>query len=440
MKPRRLTIIVALAFSFTLAGCSTTGQGSDPNNPHQLEAITWWSTGPEKEAIDSLVAVFEQRHANIEFINASVAGEAGLNAQAAIASRLEADNPPDTFQAHAGAELIDYIEAGQLQDLSSFYVDAGLTDAFPPSLIERLTIDKRIYSVPTNIHRANVTWVNTSVLTSADINPERPPDDMDAWIADLSKLRNAGVEFPLALGTEWIQVQLFENCLIAALGPGGYNNLWAGYLKWDGPGVRSAVAHYGQLLEFVDPTSLGGNWREATQRVIDGRAGYTVMGDWANGAFSQARLTYGEEYTSFPTPGTAGTFDFLADSFTLPVGAPHEQAARDWLTTISSEEGQKAVNIAKGSIPARIDAVASDYPAYQKTAITSFANDQIVGSLAHGAAARITWAADISSAVGKFGKDGFQEALINALLQAAEDACEAGTGPAGLSLCPDATG
>ena len=146
-------------------------------------------------------------------------------------------------------------------------------------------------------------------------------------------------------------------------------------------------------------------WDEATQLVIDGDAAYNVMGDWAEAAFEQAGLTYGNEYTTFPTPGTEGVFDFLADSFTLPVGAPHEAAAKNWLTTISSAEGQKAFNLAKGSIPARTDTVAADYPPYQQTAIASFAEDTVVSSLAHGAAASTGWSSAISTAVAKFGSD-----------------------------------
>jgi len=423
MHSRALAAIAAVAaIGITLGGCSAAGSGSDPNNPNQLEAFTWWASGSEKVGLDALLGVFGSQHPGIEFINASVAGGAGSNAKEALASRLEAGNPPDTFQAHAGAELDGYIEAGQLQDLSSFYQEAGLTDVFPPSLIQALTVDGRIYSVPSNIHRANVVWANTAVLESAGIDPVARPVDLDAWIDDLETLRAAGVESPLALGTEWTQLQLFENCLIADLGPDGYNGLWAGAIAWDGPGVQNAVDHYAQLIEFANTDYSSLDWDAATQLVIDGDAGYNVMGDWAEAAFSQAGLGHGQEYVTFPTPGTVGVFDFLADSFTLPVGAPHEAAAKDWLLTISSAEGQKAFNLAKGSIPARIDAVAADYPSYQQTAIASFAEDKIVSSLAHGAAANIAWSGDIASAVGKFGGDRKPEALINALVQAAHAA------------------
>lgn len=419
---RLVTAVAAVAATaLALTGCSAAGSGSDPNNPNQLEAFTWWTAGSEKVGLDALVDTFALQYPGIEFLNASVAGGAGSNAKAALASRLEASNPPDTFQAHAGAELTDYIEAGQLQDLTSFYQANGLNDVFPETLIERLTVDGKIYSVPSNIHRANVVWANTAVLESAGLDPATPPARMDDWIDDLQTLRDAGVEYPLALGTDWTQLQLFENVLIADLGPGGYSGLWNGTSGWNVSGVQSAIDDYGTLLDFVNPDYDSMEWDQATQLVIDGDAAYNVMGDWAEAAFEQANLTYDNQYTTFPTPGTDGVFDFLADSFTLPVGAPHEQAAKDWLTTISSPEGQKAFNLAKGSIPARTDAVASDYPAYQQTAIASFASDTVVSSLAHGAAASIGWSGAISKAVSQFGSDRKAEVLRKALVAAYDE-------------------
>jgi len=423
MRKRRLSLIAGVALAgLTLAGCSPASESTDTANADQVEVFTWWASGSEKVGLDALVGVFNEQYPDVEFNNAAVAGGAGSNAKAALASRLEANNPPDTFQAHAGAELTDYVAAGQLQDLSSFYADNGLNEAFPATLIDQLTSDGKIYSVPSNIHRANVTWVNVSVLEGAGIDPNVAPADMDAWIADLQKLKDSGIETPLSLGTEWTQMQLMENVLIADLGAEGYSGLWDGTTPWDGPGVATAVDHYGQLLDFVNSDYVGLDWDAAMQLVLDGNAGYNVMGDWAEAAFVQAGQTYDTEYTTWATPGTDGIFDFLADSFTLPVGAPHEAAAIDWLTTISSAEGQKAFNIAKGSIPARTDAVASDYPAYQQTALKSFGEDTVVSSLAHGAAAPSSWSADLSSAIGKFGADRKSDALIAAMVSAASSA------------------
>lgn len=421
---KSIAAVAGLAVAaLALGGCSgDNGGGGGGDSKNEVEVFTWWASGSEKVGLDALTKVFNEQNPDIKFINASVAGGAGSNAKAALAARLEADNPPDSFQAHAGAELTDYIEAGQLQDLSSFYDEAGLKEAFPESLLERLTVDGKIYSVPSNIHRANVMWVNVELLEAAGIDPKKAPADIDAWLVDLEKLKKSGVETPLALGTEWTQMQLFENVLLADLGADGYNGLWDGTTKWDDAGVTTAIEHYGKLLEYANTDFAGLDWDAATQILIDGQAGYNVMGDWAEAAFVQAGWTYDTEYTTWPTPGTDGVFDFLADSFTLPVGAPHEDAAKSWLTTISSAEGQLAFNKAKGSIPARTDADASDYPAYQQTAMESWASDTIVSSLAHGAAAKISWSSDISSAIGKFGSDSDADALKTALVAAAEKA------------------
>jgi glucose/mannose transport system substrate-binding protein len=421
---KNLVLAAALAAALTLTACSGDGNtgGGDDGADNQVEVFTWWASGSEKVGLDALVKVFDEQHADVEFVNAAVAGGAGSNAKAALASRLEANNPPDSFQAHAGAELSDYIAAGQLQDVSGLYDEFGLTDVFPQSLLDRLTVDGKIYSVPSNIHRANVVWVNTSVLEDAGIDPSKAPASLDAWIADLDKLKAAGVDTPLALGTEWTQMQLFETVLLSVLGPDGYSGLWDGSTPWTDAGVEKAAETYKKLLGYTNSDYAGLDWDAATQIVIDGNAGYNVMGDWAEAAFQQAGLSYDEDYTTWPVPGTDGVFDFLADSFTLPVGAPHEASAKAWLETVSSAEGQKAFNLAKGSIPARTDVDASEYPAYQQTAIASWSSDTVVSSLAHGAAAPVSWSTDISSAIGKFGTDGDVDSFLSALDAAATKA------------------
>ena len=53
------------------------------------------------------------------------------NAKQVLASRLQQNDPPDTFQAHAGAELSDYINAGQVEDLSAGVQGLGPDDRVP---------------------------------------------------------------------------------------------------------------------------------------------------------------------------------------------------------------------------------------------------------------------------------------------------------------------
>jgi len=409
---RKFTGLVAgaAAVSLLLAACSGNdsandndngGGGGDAAGGGEVEVFTWWAAGSEKLGLDALVGVFEEQNPDITFINGSVAGGAGSAAKDLLQSRLQANDPPDTFQAHAGAELTDYINAGQLEDVSDLYDELDLRDAFPADLVDRLTVDGKIYSVPSNIHRANVVWANPTVLEEAGLDPAATYESLDDWFVALDAVEAAG-KTPLSLATTWTQVHLLETVLLADLGADAYSGLWDGSTDWAGAEVTAALEDFQKLVGYTNTDRDGLDWPGATQQVMDGQAAFNVMGDWAVAAFEEAGKVAGTDYIYFPVPGTDGVFDFLADSFTLPVGAPHPDGAKAWLATVGSAEGQTAFSMAKGSIPARTDTNPADFSEYQQTAIASFAEDTIVSSLAHGAAAPIATLNGIADATSKF--------------------------------------
>ncbi|NLJ54407.1 MAG: extracellular solute-binding protein [Intrasporangiaceae bacterium] len=369
--------------------------------------FTWWADGSEKVGLDALVEVFNAQYPDLTFVNlaVAVAGGAGSNAKAKLASDLENDNPPDSFQGHAGAELTDYIVNEQIEPVNDIIDELGGASVFPQDLLDRITVGGDIFSVPSNIHRSNVVWANPAVLEEAGIT--EIPADIDAWLADMQKVKDSGVETPLSVGGTWTIVHLFENVLLANLGADDYAGLFDGSTAWDSEGVTKSAEDMVKLLGFANNASDGDDWVAPTDMVIDGTAAYNVMGDWAVGQFNERDQVDNEDYVYFPVPGTDGVFNFLADSFTLPVGAPNPEGAKDWLRTAGSVDGQKAFNLAKGSIPARTDVPSDDFPAYQQSAIESFGSDTIASSIAHGSAVNLAWLDDISTATAKFysGKD-----------------------------------
>ncbi|WP_163542660.1 ABC transporter substrate-binding protein [Occultella kanbiaonis] len=422
---RRIGVVAtAAAIGLALTACSGGGDGGGDGGEGggdggtDVEVFTWWAAGSELTGLEALEAVFAEQHPDYTFVNGAVAGGAGSAAKDLLQTRLQAGDPPDTFQAHAGAELTDYIAAGQLEDVSDLYTEFGLTDVFPQDLIDLLTVDGSIYSVPSNIHRSNMVWANPTVLESAGIDPAAVPADIDAWIADLEAVQATGVT-PLSVATTWTQVNLLETVLMADLGAEAYIGLWNGETDWAGADVTTALEHFETLMSFTNTDRDGLDWPEATQMVIDGTAAYNVMGDWAVAAFEEQGIERGTGFVDFPVPGSDGQFGFLADSFTLPVGAPNPDGATAWLETVGSLEGQVAFNQAKGSIPARTDADPADFSSYQQSAIESYASDAIVPSLAHGAAAPIAVSNAISDATSKFTTGGSDLATYQEELAAA---------------------
>jgi glucose/mannose transport system substrate-binding protein len=421
---RALGVAMATGALMVLSACggdSDDGSsgGDSGSGGGEVEVFTWWAEGSEKAGLDALVKVFDEQSPDVEFVNGAVAGGAGSDAKNVLASRLQTNDPPGTFQAHAGAELTDYILNGQIEDLTSMYEDNGWNDQFPDTLLQRLQDDGKIYSVPSNIHRANVVWANPAVLQEAGVAPAATYATLDDWIADLQKIKDAG-KIPLSIATDWTQVHLLETVLLADLGVEGYNGLWDGSTDWAGSEVSDALEDYQTLLDLTNEDRQSLDWPDATQLVIDGDAAFNVMGDWAVAAFEEQGKEFGTDFLAYPVPGTDGVFDFLADSFTLPVGAPDPDNTEAWLKTVASPEGQEAFNKAKGSIPANTEADTSDFGPYQQTAIESYASDEIVSSLAHGAAAPISWLTDITSGVAKYGSTGDLEGLQSELADAAE--------------------
>lgn len=396
---------------------SATGGAKAGGAGGNVGVFTWWAAGSEKDGLDALSALFKTTYPNDTFVNLAVAGGAGTNAKAKLASDLANGNPPDSFQGHAGAELTDYITAGQILPVNDIIDGLGGEKVFPKSLLDRLSVDGKIYSVPSNIHRANVVWANAAVLKNAGIT--ETPKDIKAWIADMDKVKAKGIATPLTIGGTWTQLQLFETVLIADLGADKYNGLFDGKTKWDDEGVKTAVADYKKLLSYTNTASPGDDWTPATDMVIDGKAAYNVMGDWAVAEFNTKGKKDGVDYSYFPVPGTDGVFDFLADSFTLPKGAKNPDGAKDWLNLVGSADGQKAFNLKKGSIPARTDVAPTDFPPYQQSAMKAFKDNTIVSSIAHGAAVNLAWNTDLSDAIAKFYSSKDEATLVAALVAAA---------------------
>ncbi|MCA1900594.1 MAG: ABC transporter substrate-binding protein [Chloroflexi bacterium] len=380
-----------------------------------MEVFSWWTGGGEAAGLEAMIKVFQAQYPDIEFVNAAVAGGAGTNARAVLATRLQAGDPPDSWQGHAGQELIGtYVAGKQIEPLNDLYEAEGWLEVMPETLIPLISQDGNIYSVPVNIHRANVLWYNPSLL---EANGVAVPTTMDEWFAAMDKLQAAGVQ-PLALGEQWTKMHLLETVLLGTLGAEKYNGLWDGSTDWASADVTKALENYKKVLTYANTDSASLSWQDAAQLVVNGDAAFNVMGDWAEGYFRELGKAPKTDYGWAATPGSAGVFQFLSDSFVLAVGAPDPEGATAWLKIAGSKEGQEAFNPVKGSICARTDCDKALFGEYLQSAMEDWASNVVVGSLTHGVVANDSWKTEIDTALGLFIADQnvetFQAALVAA--------------------------
>jgi glucose/mannose transport system substrate-binding protein len=380
----RLLLVLALVLMMSLAGVSRAQDLSG-----QLEIFSWWS-GDEGPALEALIALYNSQNPGVEVINATVTGGSGVNARAVLKTRMLGGTPPDTFQVHAGQELTGtWVVAGRMEDLTSLYQEQGWFEAFPAQLIEQISYEGGIYSVPVNIHRSNVMWYVPAKLEEWGITA---PTTWDEFLAVCPTIQEAGVT-PLVVGEAWTVNHLWESVALGVLGAEGWNNLWAGSLDPAGAEMQAVWTRFGEILNCTNfgADSAGLSWQQATDMVIAGTAAFNIMGDWAAGYMTTTLgLEPGVGYGYVPSPDTAGVFMWLSDSFGLPVGAPNRDNTVAWLTVLGSVEGQNAFNPLKGSIPARlgaVDAAPDLYNGYLKSASADWASNTLAGSLVHGVAA-----------------------------------------------------
>jgi len=388
MKKLYLLVVVLMIAPLLLAGCG--GSSAEKAGTGKLEIFSWWTAGGEADGLAEMIKLYRAKYPDVEFINATVAGGAGSNAKAVLATRMGADDPPDSFQVHAGHELIDsWVKADKMEPVTSIFKDNGWMDKYPKGVIDILTYNGEIWSVPVNIHRSNVLWYNTKVFAD---NGLTVPTSFDEFFDVANRLIAADIT-PIALGDNgiWTATHLFESVLLGTMGPEKYKGLWTGTTDWNGADVKAALENMVKILSYVNTDHAALSWDQAAQLVIDGNAAMTIMGDWAEGYFKSKGLTPNNEFGYVPSPGTSGNFIMLSDSFTLPKGAKDHANAVAWLTLCGSKEGQDAFNPLKGSIPARTDGDRALYDVYLQSAMDDFNSNTIVPSLAHGAAASEGW-------------------------------------------------
>jgi glucose/mannose transport system substrate-binding protein len=246
---------------------------------------------------------------------------------------------------------------------------------------------------------------------------------VDEFFTVAEALKAKGIT-PLAVGgkDKFEAAHLFESVLLATFGPDDYPKLWTGdATMWADPRTATAADTMAKMLGYANADRSALGWADAAQLVLDGKAGMTIMGDWAEGYFLSKGAKPNEGFAWAAAPGTDGVFMWLSDSFGLAKGAPHPEQALAWLAVCGSKEGQDAFNPLKGSIPARTDADKSKYDEYLQWSIEEFGKDKLAPSATHGAATTNAYQTAWTNALEVYSADLDPRALTDALVAAVGD-------------------
>jgi glucose/mannose transport system substrate-binding protein len=317
----------------------------------KAEVIHWWTSGGESAAVKVLAEQFAK--AGGTWVDTAIAG--GVNARAAAISRTIGGTPPTAMQFNTGKQFDDLVENDLLRDVDQLANEEKWKSVIPEAIITATTRNGKMYAVPVNIHGQNWLWMSKAALSKAGASE---PTDWEDVFPVLDKLKAAGL-IPLAFSGQKVWERNLFNAVL--VGKGG-NELWTAiYSRRDPAAAKSsefrAVAEtYGKLRGYIDQGAPGRNWNDATNLVIQGRAGMQIMGDWAKGEFAAAGQTAGKEY-GCTILSREGGYVMGGDVFAFPkLKDPGQQRAQVVLAkVILDPETQIRFSQKKGSIPVRLD-------------------------------------------------------------------------------------
>ena len=364
----------ALALAAAAANWAPARAGQDT-----VQVLHWWTAGGEAGALQVLKDDL-LRH-GVQWQDVPIAGGGGAQAMTTLRARVLAGDPPSAAQL-AGFDIADWSHQGVLQDLGPIAQRQDWARKVPKALQDFDVYQGRWIAAPIDVHSSNWLWASRQVLARSGIT--RPPATWDEFLADLAKVKKAGFVALAAGGQPWQIATMFDGVVLSTGGPDFYRRslLERDPKVLDSPTMIKAFERMSALRPFVDQGYANRDWNEATAMIMQGRAGFQMVGDWALGEFNHARQVPGKDYLCVRTPGTQGSVTYHSDALVFfKRGAKDLEAQRITAEAVMSPEVQIGFNRIKGSAPALLGVSPESFNACGRKAIADLAQADASGTL-----------------------------------------------------------
>ena len=391
-----------LALALGIASCSLHTLAAD------VEVLHYWTSGGEAKSVAELKKIMQAKgHVWKDF---AVAGGGGDNAATALKSRVVAGNAPAAAQVK-GPAIQEWAAEGVLANLDAVG-KAENWDSLLPKVVADVMKYKGIYvAAPVNVHRVNWMWANAAVLKKAGV--KAMPKTWDEFFAAADNVKKLGLIAVAHGGQNWQDFTTFESVVLGVGGAKFYNDA---LVKLDPKSLNSdtmkkSLETLRKVKSYTDPAAAGRDWNLATAMVMQEKAAFQFMGDWAKGEFLAAGKAPGKDFLCAASPGSANAYTFNMDSFAmfkLKDGAAQKGQA-DLAAAIMGAEFQEVFNLNKGSIPARLNMNMAKFDDCAKLSSKDFVESAKAGSLvpsvAHSMAVSPAAEGALKDAVSQFWND-----------------------------------
>lgn len=298
-----------------------------------------------------------------------------------FSSQMRADPPIDVFTTLIGGGVLqNYIEDGQIADITDLWEEMGWFDYYPQSVIDMASYNGRQYFVPMAF-QWNPVFYRTDIFEDVGISP---PETWDELLETCETLTNAGyVPFTIAV-SDWNAPVLrwFTVLNLRLNGAEFHNALMRGEESYLDDRVRAVLEHWEEAFEHdcFSPDRANISYGGAVDQIENGDAAMYILGEWlyeSTDEQTEALL----DFFSFPMIDPDIPRDELVHYYGayMHADSQHSEAALELLRYLGGPESQLSNVVDGNRAVATSEIDRSQMPAYQVDGIEFLENaNQIV--------------------------------------------------------------
>lgn len=302
---KRMLCIFVLILSL-LAGCqpgAPTTKTSSNASSSNAKTLTIWhvETGAGEQSIKNAAKRFEDKHPGV---TVKVVRQENDPYKTKLSVAMGGGNPPDVFHSWGGGWLKNFVDAGQVLDITN-EVDK---DNYLEAAISPATYEQKIYGVPIGMDIVPV-WYNKEIFKKYGIEE---PKTYDELLAIVKKLKaNNIIPFALANKSKWpgsfYMMYLAERIGGKDLFNEAYERTGRGF---DDDAYVQAAAKIQELVKMgAFPDGVNGlnyDTGQSRQLLYSNKAAMEIQGSWIIGNIRNEMPEFEKKLGFFLFPAVEG--------------------------------------------------------------------------------------------------------------------------------------
>ena len=352
MKTVKLTQIASsTAISTAIALSCALISGTATAQEQSVEVLHWWTTGGTAAAAAKLKEAATAK--GVIWKDVAVAGNE--NQRTLLRTKVMKGDAPGAAQITTDLEQFAD-QRDKLFNLNEIAKEQNWDAVLPKVIQDYVKVGSGNYvGVPLDVHRLSILFTSKAALKK--LGATESPKSWDEFFALADKAKAAGIT-PFAWGNNMVIGIAFDQVAFSVMGAPAYKKAFIdndeATLK--SPAMVKSFETYRRLANYADKSALTKKWNEGTQSVIAGETLFQIMGDWAKSEFIRAGQKPGVDFLCAATPGSAGSMNFNTDAFLFfKTRVDNSKAQMTLARALMDKQTQETFNIAKGSVPARMD-------------------------------------------------------------------------------------